>query len=144
MASLMRSGRQVSRLILRTQVRTLTRPTTFGHVLRLSQPLQSRTFTSTIHRYQQAEALQDVEPDFTTFQGLEGIVHPNVLQALIDDMGLTTMTEVQTKTLKEALTGNDMYVLFCPFISHSLSNHLPIVLPKPKQELVKLLPSFYL
>jgi hypothetical protein len=105
----MRSGRQVSRLILQSQFRTLTRSNTLHHALRTPQTLQIRTFSKSIQRYQQAEALETpVESDISTFQDLQGIVHQNVLDSIITDMGLSNMTEVQQKTLKEALTGNDM------------------------------------
>ncbi|EOD50680.1 atp-dependent rna helicase mss116 [Neofusicoccum parvum] len=46
----------------------------------------------------------------TNFQELEdrNIVHPNVIKAIVKDMGITTMTEVQSATLHQALQGTDL------------------------------------
>jgi ATP-dependent RNA helicase MSS116 len=39
----------------------------------------------------------------------KGLVHPNIIRTITKQMGLTTMTEVQTRTINEALNGNDVY-----------------------------------
>jgi ATP-dependent RNA helicase MSS116 len=46
----------------------------------------------------------------TTFDDLatRGFVHQNVVNTLTKEMGLHTMTEVQTRTINEALNGSDM------------------------------------
>jgi hypothetical protein len=111
MASLMRSGRQASKLLLRSQYRLITRSSALCNVIRLPQVSvsQARPFSNSIHRYQQAEATAPVpEGELSSFKDLAGIIHPNVLDTITSDMGLVTMTEVQQRTLKEALTHNDM------------------------------------
>lgn len=40
---------------------------------------------------------------------LRGLVHPNVVNTITRDMKLETMTDVQTRTINEALSGADMY-----------------------------------
>jgi ATP-dependent RNA helicase MSS116 len=37
-----------------------------------------------------------------------GLVHPNVINTITKQMRLTTMTDVQTRTINEALSGVDM------------------------------------
>jgi hypothetical protein len=50
------------------------------------------------------------EADATRFEqlGERKLVHPALLRAVIGDMGLTEMTQVQTETLNAALTGRDV------------------------------------
>jgi ATP-dependent RNA helicase MSS116 len=38
-----------------------------------------------------------------------GLVHPNIINTITKQMRLKTMTEVQTRTINEALSGNDVY-----------------------------------
>lgn len=38
----------------------------------------------------------------------QGLVHPNIINTITKQMRLTTMTEVQTRTINEALNGNDV------------------------------------
>ena len=47
----------------------------------------------------------------TRFQELSdhGLVHDNVIKVLTKEMGLETMTQVQSMTISEALKGTDMY-----------------------------------
>jgi ATP-dependent RNA helicase MSS116 len=47
----------------------------------------------------------------TRFKDLatRGLVHPNVINTITKQMKLETMTEVQTRTINEALSGTDMY-----------------------------------
>lgn len=46
----------------------------------------------------------------TKFKELEerGLVHRNVIRTITNEMKLETMTEVQTRTINEALKGTDM------------------------------------
>ena len=46
----------------------------------------------------------------TTFQqlGERGLIHPNLLRSLTQDMGLHTMTDIQTLTIHKGLKGVDM------------------------------------
>jgi ATP-dependent RNA helicase MSS116 len=60
----------------------------------------------------QDEPQQSTPNPFTKFADLQDRVHPNLLAALTQDMGLETMTEVQQRTLAEGLTGQDVYVCF--------------------------------
>ena len=73
-------------------------------------------FHSSRGRLQQAEARQDESPQapldaapIVKFEDLatQGKVHPHIVRALTQDMGLTTMTEVQARTINETLNGDD-------------------------------------
>lgn len=57
-----------------------------------------------------AEAAGEGEA-ITRFEDLEkyGMVNRNIIRTLTHDMGMETMTEVQTATINEALKGTDMY-----------------------------------
>lgn len=57
---------------------------------------------------QQAETEQ--EGPITEFDELakRGLVHPNLINTITRQMRLTTMTDVQTRTINEALYGTDM------------------------------------
>jgi ATP-dependent RNA helicase MSS116 len=64
---------------------------------------------------QQAEAVAEVPLDtisgpIKAFQELgdQHIIHPNVIRALTNDMGLSAMTDVQILTIDHALKGKDM------------------------------------
>ena len=58
----------------------------------------------------QAEHDPDTNGIITRFEELEAqsLVHPNVVRTLTQRMGLETMTEVQTRTINEALRGTDV------------------------------------
>lgn len=60
----------------------------------------------------QQEAQQSIEEDgpVTEFQDLatRGLVHPNLINTITKQMKLTTMTDVQSRTINEALSGVDM------------------------------------
>jgi hypothetical protein len=68
-------------------------------------------FHSSATRWQQ-EAQQSIEEDgpVTEFKELatRGLVHPNLINTITNQMKLTTMTDVQTRTINEALSGVDM------------------------------------
>lgn len=65
----------------------------------------------------------------TKFQELEqrGIVHPNVVRTLTRDMGLETMTEVQTATINSALKGTDIIAQARTGTGKTLAFLLPIL-----------------
>jgi ATP-dependent RNA helicase MSS116 len=56
-----------------------------------------------------AESIREDGP-VTEFQELanRGLVHPNLINTITKQMRLTTMTDVQTRTINEALSGVDM------------------------------------
>jgi ATP-dependent RNA helicase MSS116 len=60
----------------------------------------------------QAEAEQPIVEDglITEFQELSarGLVHPNIINVITKSMRITTMTDVQTRTINEALSGADV------------------------------------
>jgi hypothetical protein len=107
-----------TRSILLRSCKSLSSPRLLRHV----QPFNvsstpARAFTSSIPRLQEAyatsNATQQSQPNsFTKFADLQDQVHPHILAALTQDMGLETMTEVQQRTLAEGLNGQDVYVLF--------------------------------
>jgi len=39
-----------------------------------------------------------------------GLVEPSIIRTLTESMGLKTMTQVQSLTISEAITGKDVYV----------------------------------
>ncbi|KAB2099634.1 ATP-dependent RNA helicase [Alternaria gaisen] len=101
--------------------RTLRTPLTHNSsVLRI--PLQSARlqnvsfagFHNSATRWQQEaqEAQQSIEEDgpVTEFKELatRGLVHPNLIRTITNQMKLTTMTDVQTRTINEALSGVDI------------------------------------
>lgn len=47
---------------------------------------------------------------------LRGLVHPNIVDVITRQMKLETMTDVQSRTINEALSGSDVYVLACHFL----------------------------
>lgn len=65
----------------------------------------------------------------TRFKDLEthNIVHPNIVRALTEHMGLETMTEVQTRTLNEAIKGVDVIAQARTGTGKTLAFLLPIL-----------------
>ena len=65
----------------------------------------------------------------TRFDELESrrIVHPNVIRAITKDMRLETMTDVQTKTVNEALHGDDIIAQAKTGTGKTLAFLLPIL-----------------
>jgi ATP-dependent RNA helicase MSS116 len=53
---------------------------------------------------------ETVDEPVTEFSELakRGLVHPNLINTITKQMRLTTMTDVQTRTINEALSGVDM------------------------------------
>jgi len=64
------------------------------------------------HDYPEADKPSPPSSDEPVFKfadlGTRGLVNPNVIQAITRNMGLETMTEVQTATIHAALKGSDM------------------------------------
>jgi ATP-dependent RNA helicase MSS116 len=56
------------------------------------------------------QAVQQRQKEITKFDQLieQDLVHPNVINAITGNMGLDTMTEVQSKTINETLDGIDV------------------------------------
>jgi ATP-dependent RNA helicase MSS116 len=77
---------------------------------RVPQVHNVRAFTTSIRQLQQSHAVasDESEPVFSRFEDLQETIEQNVLDALTKDMKLETMTEVQQRTLSEALLGVDM------------------------------------
>lgn len=111
----------LSRSLAAISTRTLRTPLTHAPgVLRI--PLQSSRLTnaaiSGFHhsaKWQQAvaqEAEQSAPQDelITEFKDLatKGLVHPNLISTITDRMKLKTMTDVQSRTINEALSGVDV------------------------------------
>lgn len=87
-----------------------------SRLTKLTQGTQLRGFQH-VARWQSQSALAEDSQDgaeglITQFQELadRDLIHANVIEALTRDMGLTDMTEVQSATINQALTGSDMYV----------------------------------
>ena len=72
-----------------------------------------------------AERTQDAfeanDSPVTKFADLakRGLVHPAVVRTVVDKMKLTDMTDVQTRTINEALSGVDVYVSSLRVTMHS-------------------------
>lgn len=82
-----------------------------AHILRLSR--QSKTVLPAIRSFTSTSRWREVEEGpITRFEELDmkGLVHPSVIQSITEDMKLSSMTDVQTATINEALAGRDMYV----------------------------------
>ena len=58
----------------------------------------------------EAEQATQQHAPITEFKELErqGLVHPNLINTITNQMRLTTMTDVQTRTINEALSGVDV------------------------------------
>lgn len=85
----------------------------------LRTPLQaSRLAQASFAGFHHSARWQQIEQDaddagnghVTTFNELKtrGLVHPNVIDTITKQMRLETMTDVQTRTINEALSGVDM------------------------------------
>ncbi|KAF2170056.1 hypothetical protein M409DRAFT_64430 [Zasmidium cellare ATCC 36951] len=108
-------------------------PTTHNAASRA--PLAIRSLHQTTKLRQQA-ATQEAESSaasgnatITKFEELEqkGIVHPNVVRTLTKEMGLETMTEVQTATINSALKGTDIIAQARTGTGKTLAFLLPIL-----------------
>ncbi|KAF2704618.1 DEAD-domain-containing protein [Pleomassaria siparia CBS 279.74] len=91
-------------------------------LLRTTAPRASRVAIAAIHqstKWQQYAATESAavneqhsaqDGPATEFKDLEvrGLVHPNVINTITKQMRMTTMTDVQTRTINEALSGVDI------------------------------------
>ena len=87
---------------------------------RIASPRVPAIATAALHqsaRWQQVAAEATAEQSaqdepVTRFEDLakKGLVHPNVIKTITRNMKLETMTDVQTRTINEALSGVDVYV----------------------------------
>jgi ATP-dependent RNA helicase MSS116 len=110
-ATLVRNLASVSTRALRTP---LSHNSSILRIPLQSARLQNVSFAgfhSSATRWQQ-EAQQSIEEDgpVTEFKELatRGLVHPNLINTITNQMKLTTMTDVQTRTINEALSGVDI------------------------------------
>lgn len=96
----------------------------------------SVAFPATRTFHLSAAALRDAAPEqstlidpITRFDELEtrNIVHRNVVSTLTGEMGLETMTEVQTRTINEALKGQDVIAQARTGTGKTLAFLLPIL-----------------
>ncbi|KAH8597074.1 P-loop containing nucleoside triphosphate hydrolase protein [Bisporella sp. PMI_857] len=93
-------------------------PSPILRLLQNAEPLsRARYFhvSSQLKSYTEAQAAPSPRstqqgPEVTKFEELleHNLVHPNVVERIIGDMGLHTMTEVQSATINQALQGTDM------------------------------------
>ncbi|KAI4658253.1 uncharacterized protein J4E92_009099 [Alternaria infectoria] len=79
----------------------------------------------------QQEAQQSIEEDgpVTEFQDLatRGLVHPNLINTITRQMKLTTMTDVQSRTINEALSGVDIIAQAKTGTGKTLGFLIPII-----------------
>ena len=93
-----------------------TRPSILSLPVRKSSPFaayRSLHATSQLRNYaatSQVESSDAGDKKVTHFHELatHDMVHPNVIEAITKGMKITTMTEVQTETINQALQGIDM------------------------------------
>ncbi|KAK3670274.1 hypothetical protein LTR78_009828 [Recurvomyces mirabilis] len=102
----------------------------------ISQP--SRIASRSLHqtsllRQQVAAAAEDGDsdapPQITRFDelGTEGIIHPTIVRTLTRNMGMETMTEVQSATINEALGGADIIAQARTGTGKTLAFLLPVL-----------------
>ncbi|GAB7358691.1 hypothetical protein MBLNU230_g3920t1 [Neophaeotheca triangularis] len=77
---------------------------------------------------EEAEA-RTVDAPITKFEelGSRGIIHPNIVNTLTKNMGMETMTEVQSATINQALKGNDIIAQAKTGTGKTLAFLLPIL-----------------
>ncbi|ORX90974.1 P-loop containing nucleoside triphosphate hydrolase protein [Clohesyomyces aquaticus] len=109
------SSAAISSRVLRTSA-SQTSPTTWRVIPRTPNVAIAAFHQSAKWRQQAAAAQAHTETQngsyelITEFKDLaaKGLVHPNLINTITKSMGLTTMTEVQTRTINEALAGVDV------------------------------------
>lgn len=76
-----------------------------------------------------ASKAEESDGEITRFEDLEtrGIIHANVVRTLTREMGLETMTEVQAKTINNALKGTDIIAQARTGTGKTLAFLLPIL-----------------
>lgn len=96
------------------QPRALTIPQSLRSASRTSYPATTRSIHQSAPLQQTSEAYSSTDADrnepITKFAdlGTQNIIHANVVRTLTKEMGLETMTEVQSATINEALKGTDV------------------------------------
>ncbi|KAH7396878.1 ATP-dependent RNA helicase mss116 mitochondrial precursor [Phaeosphaeria sp. MPI-PUGE-AT-0046c] len=104
--------------------------------LRLPSSRASRVPTSGFHnsaQWQQVAAaaaeIGGADGPVTEFSELarRGLVHPNLIQTITKQMKLTTMTDVQTRTINEALSGVDVIAQAKTGTGKTLGFLIPII-----------------
>jgi len=72
----------------------------------------------------------------TTFKelGERGLVHKSIIRTLTQTMGLETMTQVQSLTISEAITGKDVYVYVTIFAMRAKLTETDLRKQKQAQE----------
>lgn len=145
-AAASRSGQLV--ISLRTVRQFLTNAST-QQVNHYVSPLKAvefaaRNYSTEADAQQQVDGAVPATGEITSFAALaENGVHPNLLRAIVKDMGYDTMTPVQAKTINPALKGTDMYVfLQCQPFLLSIESNYSQVWPRPKPVLAKRWRSF--
>ncbi|KAH7036255.1 putative DEAD box RNA helicase hela [Macrophomina phaseolina] len=100
------SATALTRTALRNQSVVAPRPVFSS---RLAPRVSLRAFQSSVRLADASNSSQD-EPRITTFRelGEKNIVHPNIVRAVVRDMRLETMTEVQSATIHQAIQGTDL------------------------------------
>jgi ATP-dependent RNA helicase MSS116 len=121
--SLRRCPAAISRAALQSgiQLAVARRPLPLQSRLVLLNPIAKRSISQTPRFYQEAQAQssyedsapasEDARPEvITRFDDLGNynVVHKSLVEAITQDMGLETMTEVQIGTINEALKGADL------------------------------------
>jgi hypothetical protein len=64
--------------------------------------------TEPVEPIEPAESGLELQNGFPTFESLRGKIDPALIDAIVSDMGLESMTEVQAKTLDAVLKGVDV------------------------------------
>lgn len=132
-ASLPRSSVRAIPQLLKWQPSPASRLPSAARLIHNAPPTRSSASAA----FQEDVPAQSEEP-LREFADLakQGLVDPTVINT-ISRMGISTMTDVQSRTLRETLKGDDVYVF-----SSNLSNQLThSVWPRPKQELERHSPS---
>ncbi|EME82787.1 uncharacterized protein MYCFIDRAFT_211157 [Pseudocercospora fijiensis CIRAD86] len=94
-----------------------------------SAPAIRSLHQSAIRRQEYTDTDSDSTTPLTKFAdlGSSGVLHDNVVRTLTRDMGLDTMTEVQAKTINEALKGQDVIAQAKTGTGKTLAFLLPIL-----------------
>jgi ATP-dependent RNA helicase MSS116 len=101
-------------------------------MLRITGPRLPMIATHEFHqsaKWRQEAAAEAQDQEFEANDGpvtqfkdlaLRGLVHPNVINTITKQMKIQTMTDVQSRTINEALSGVDMYVILVQFVYNGL------------------------
>ncbi|KAK4504106.1 hypothetical protein PRZ48_005021 [Zasmidium cellare] len=119
--------RSISSLTANRAAQQCLRTSPITHNAASRAPIAIRSLHQTARLRQ--EAASSGNETITKFDELEqkGIVHPNVVRTLTQEMGLETMTEVQTATINSALKGTDIIAQAKTGTGKTLAFLLPIL-----------------